>query len=36
MTKKHSDPKAKIRETLQTKPEFTSVERGIWELKKVA
>lgn len=36
MSKSHSDPKAKIRETLQTKPEFTSTERGIWELKRVA
>lgn len=35
-TKKHSDPKAKIRETLQTKPEFYSVSRGVWGLQETA
>ena len=32
ISKKHSDPKAKIREVLQTKPEFHSISRGIWAL----
>lgn len=36
VTKKHSDPQAKIRETLQTKPEFYQIERGVWGLKQVA
>ncbi|MDD3040428.1 hypothetical protein [Bacteroides sp.] len=35
-TKKHSDPEAKVRQILQTKPEFYSVDRGIWRLKQVA
>lgn len=35
-TKQHTDPKAKIREILQTKPEFYSLKRGIWGLRNVA
>lgn len=30
LTKRHSDPQAKIRETLQTSSEFTSPKRGEW------
>lgn len=36
ITKKHRDPKAKIRQVLQSKPEFYSIDRGLWGLKKVA
>ncbi|WP_157049109.1 hypothetical protein [Syntrophomonas palmitatica] len=35
-TKKHSDPQAKVRQVLQTKPEFYSIDRGVWGLKQVA
>ena len=32
VTKKHSNPEAKIRETLQTAKEFQPVTRGVWAL----
>lgn len=35
-TKNHGDPEAKVRQILQTRPEFYSVERGVWGLKPVA
>lgn len=35
-TKKHSDPQAKIRETLQTSQEFKPVMRGVWALQEAA
>jgi hypothetical protein len=35
-TKKHSNPQAKIRETLQTSSEFKPVARGVWALQEVA
>jgi len=31
-TKKHKNSKAKIREILQTRKEFTKLERGVWKL----
>lgn len=33
VTKNHSDPEAKIRQVLQTKPEFIPIERGVWGIK---
>jgi hypothetical protein len=36
MTKKHSDPQAKIRQTLQNNNEFSSVSRGVWALSGAA
>lgn len=35
-TKNHGDPEAKVRQILQTRPEFYSAERGVWGLKQVA
>jgi hypothetical protein len=34
ITKKHSNPQAKVRETLQKNPEFQPASRGVWSIQE--